>query len=151
MREDRLLSRHEIVRRGDGRWSLSLQYAAPRGGPAPNGDGGSIAQEESGGEHMLFETMSGLLAGVETAPAKKAGNDAGLDRNDVAARTAGENEMVRQTVQGMKGGWGAIGPAGGVNHAGFPIHETGNETAMLIALADATGTREHTVIDRQRI
>ena len=99
----------------------------------------------------LVWTISSLFAGVKTTLADKAGNDAGFDRGNVAATIAFSNEMSRQAIQGMKGGWPTIGPAGTVDCAGFPIHETGDEATAVAFCTDAAGADKRLIVGFQHL
>lgn len=95
----------------------------------------------------LIKAVAGLLAGVKEAPADKSGNDAGFDGHNPAGRAAGEDEVIRQTVQGVKGSRRAIGASGEVDTAGFLIQETGREAITLVFLTDATGAGKQPIVD----
>lgn len=97
----------------------------------------------------LVWTISSLFAGIKTALADKAGNDAGFDRGNVTATIAFSNEMGRQAIQGMKGGRPTIGPAGTVDCAGFPIHETGGEATAVVFRTDAAGADKYLIVGFQ--
>ena len=101
--------------------------------------------------NVLFEAVGRLLAGVEAAPANEAGYDGGLDGHDATTGISGENEVVRQAVQGVKRCRTAVGPAGAVNRTGFPVQKTGNEATMPVSLTDAAGAGEKPIVGFQGI
>ena len=58
-----------------------------------------------------IETAGGLFPGIETTATNEAGNNARLDSHNPAVRVAGEDEMIRQPIEGMDGRWTTIRPA----------------------------------------
>jgi len=97
----------------------------------------------------LIQTMGGLFAGIEATLTDKAGDDAGLDRCDMATAIALPNQVIGQTVQRVKRRRAAIRPTRAVNHAGVPIKETRDESATLVFRADAARTGEQLVVGFQ--
>ncbi|MDS4025722.1 MAG: hypothetical protein RKO25_01825 [Candidatus Contendobacter sp.] len=97
----------------------------------------------------LIQTMGGLFAGVETTLADEAGDDAGLDRRDMAPAIAPADQMIGQAIQRVKRRRAAIRPTRAVKHAGVPIQETRDESATLIFRADAARTGEQLIVGFQ--
>ena len=50
--------------------------------------------------------------------------------------------MIGQTIQGVEGGWSAVGPAGAVDRAGFLIQKAGDKAVVLVGGTDTAGARE---------
>lgn len=97
----------------------------------------------------LIQTMGGLFAGIEAALTDEAGDDAGLDRRDMAPAIAPADQMIGQTIQCVKRRRTAIRPTRAVNHASVPIKETRDESATLVFRADAARTGEQLVVGFQ--
>lgn len=100
---------------------------------------------------QLVQAMGRLFTGVEMTLADETGDNAGLDRRNMAAGIALPNQVSGQAVQSVKGRGAAIRPAGAVHRSGFPIQKAGDEATTLIFRTDAFGASEQLVFGFQHV
>ncbi|CDH47489.1 hypothetical protein BN874_830042 [Candidatus Contendobacter odensis Run_B_J11] len=115
------------------------------------GDGMPAVERCVPPDPRLVQAMRRLFTGVKMTLADETGDDARLDRRDMAAGIALPNQVIGQTVQGVKGGGATIRPAGAVHRPGFPIQKAGREATAFIFGTDAFGASERLVFGFQHV